>query len=109
MARETLDVGKTVDMASLVQIKNILSSQKERLFKEYHVAGLAVFGSFTRNEQREDSDVDILVEFSAPVGMEFIDLANDLERILNRKVSLVSKNGIKSKYLSVIQSQLSYV
>ena len=70
---------------------------------------MAVFGSFARNEQREDSDVDILVEFSVPVGMEFIDLADDLEGILNRKVDLVSKGGIKPKYLAAIQNQLSYV
>ena len=96
-------------MTTLVQIKNVLASNKDRLFKEYHVANMAVFGSFARNEQREDSDVDILVEFAAPVGMEFIDLADDLEEILNRKVDLVSKNGVKPKYLAVIQKQLSYV
>ena len=93
----------------MVQIKNVLASNKDRLFKEYHVANMAVFGSFARNEQREDSDVDILVEFAAPVGMEFIDLADDLEEILNRKVDLVSKNGVKPKYLAVIQKQLIYV
>ena len=96
-------------MTSLLQIKEALASNKDRLFKQYHLANMAVFGSFARNEQREDSDVDILVEFSVPVGMEFIDLADDLEEILHRKVDLVSKGGIKPKYLAIIQKQLSYV
>lgn len=96
-------------MISLNQIKSLLSSNRDRLFREYPLANMAVFGSFARNEQREDSDVDILVEFKTPVGMEFIDLADDLEGILHRKVDLVSKNGIKPKYFAVIQNQLSYV
>lgn len=96
-------------MTSLIQIKNALVSNKERLFKQYHLANMAVFGSFARNEQRDDSDVDILVEFSSPVGVEFLDLADDLEKMLHRKVDLVSRNGIKPKYMAVIQSQLDYV
>ena len=50
MAREALGIGKTVDMVSLIQIKNILSSQRERLFKKYHVASMAVFGSHRKPE-----------------------------------------------------------
>ena len=49
---------------------------------------MAIFGSYARGEQRMDSDVDVLVEFNAPIGMRFIDLANDLETILQTKVDL---------------------
>ena len=104
---DILNEGET--MTSLNHIKSVLSLNRDRLFKQYPLANMAIFGSFARNEQREDSDVDILVEFNAPVGIEFIDLADDLERILNRKVDLVSKQGVKPNYLAVIQNQLSYV
>ena len=67
-----------------------------------------MFGSYARNEQRNDSDVDILVEFSSPVGIEFIDLGNYLERILKLRVDLVSRNGIKPQYFSQISCDLRY-
>lgn len=75
----------------------------------FKVKKLAVFGSYARNEQRSDSDVDILVEFNAPVGVEFIDLGNYLERILNLRVDIVSRDGIKPKYFREIESDLKYV
>ena len=43
------------------------------------------------------------------MGIEFIDLAGELEAILHRKVDLVSKNGIKPKYLEEIKKDLVYV
>jgi predicted nucleotidyltransferase len=54
-------------------------------------------------------DIDILVEFRKPIGIEFIDLADELEEILKLKVDLVSKKGIKDKYLKSIETELEYV
>lgn len=70
---------------------------------------MAIFGSYSRREQNESSDLDILVEFSDKIGIRFIDLANDLEQIVGFKVDLVSKKGIKEKYLESINSDLIYV
>lgn len=96
-------------MSSLIQIQKTLSSHKAEFFDLFRVKNLAVFGSYARNEQRKDSDVDILVEFDSPVGIEFIDLGNYLERILNLRVDLVSRNGIKPQYLKRIKGDLKYV
>lgn len=96
-------------MESINQVKDKIHSVKDRLVNKYHLKNIAVFGSFVRNEQTENSDIDILVEFSRPVGIEFIDLAEELEGILNRRVDLVSKTGMKKKYFDVIQNELSYV
>ena len=96
-------------MRNLVDIKNILVKHKQRLSEKYGLSRLAVFGSYSSGRQREDSDVDIMVEFKKPVGIEFIDLANELEKILNIKVDLVSKNGIREQYLREIEQELSYV
>jgi predicted nucleotidyltransferase len=79
---------------SLKQIKDALFSQKTLLYEKYHVKKLAVFGSYSRNEQKKNSDLDLLVEFDSPVGIEFIDLANYLEGLLKIRVDLVSRNGI---------------
>jgi uncharacterized protein len=96
-------------MTDLNDIQQTLSAHKAELIALFRVKTLAVFGSFARHEQRVDSDVDILVEFTSPVGIEFIDLGNHLERLLNRRVDLVSRNGIKPKYFKQIQSDLRYV
>ncbi|MBI4930945.1 MAG: nucleotidyltransferase family protein [Bacteroidetes bacterium] len=96
-------------MKSLADIKNILTRNKQQLYDKYGVMALAVFGSYGRGQQREDSDVDILVEFKKPIGLEFIDLATELEKILNKKVDLVSKNGIKAQYMREIEQDINYV
>ena len=96
-------------MTSLIQIQKTLSAHKAEFSDRFAVKNLAVFGSYARNEQRSDSDVDILVEFTSPVGIEFIDLGNYLERILDLRVDLVSRNGIKPQYFREIEGDLKYV
>jgi hypothetical protein len=96
-------------MRTLQEIKNTLSSHKHRLFNDYPIKSMAIFGSYSRKEQTDSSDLDILVEFSDRIGIRFIDLADDLEEIVGFKVDLVSKKGIKEKYLKSIDSELTYV
>jgi uncharacterized protein len=96
-------------MKSLIQIQDKLTSHKGELFQRYHIKNMAIFGSYARNEQKKTSDVDILVEFNSPVGVEFIDLANYLEGLLKIRVDLVSRKGIKPKYYREIESDLKYV
>lgn len=82
-------------MKSLIQIKTELAFDKDELFQKFQIKNLAIFGSYARNEQKANSDLDILVEFNSPVGVEFIDLANYLESVLNINVDLVSRKGLK--------------
>jgi uncharacterized protein len=86
-----------------------LKANKEEFIRKYHLKSLGIFGSFSREDFKEFSDVDILVDFDQPVGIEFIDLANELEEILKRKVDLVSRNGVKPGYLKEIEKDLIYV
>lgn len=77
--------------------------------QKYHVRTLGLFGSVVRNDFSAASDIDILVDFIQPIGIEFIDLAELLENRLKRKIDLVSKNGIKEKYFKAIEKELVYV
>jgi hypothetical protein len=70
---------------------------------------MAIFGSYSRREQNDSSDLDILVEFKDKIGIRFVDLAEEIEELVGFKVDLVSKNGIKEKYLKAINSDLIYV
>lgn len=96
-------------MASLNDIKDILKNNKQRLAHKYGLSLMAIFGSYGRGQQTEKSDIDILVDFNKPIGIEFIDLANELEKLLKTKVDLVSKNGVKPYYLKQIEQELNYV
>jgi predicted nucleotidyltransferase len=96
-------------MSYLSDIKDHLIAQKPELVKRYNISSLGLFGSVVRDDFRPSSDIDIIVSFSAPIGIEFIDLADDLERLLHRKVDLVSRNGIKDKYFKAIESDIVYV
>jgi predicted nucleotidyltransferase len=96
-------------MKSLHEIKLVLSNHKNKLFAKYPIKSLAIFGSVARNEQTEISDLDILVDLNGKIGIRFIDLADEIEVITGLKVDLVSKKGIKDKYLKAITSELIYV
>ena len=79
------------------------------LTKKYNIKTLALFGSYSRNEANTKSDVDLMVDFAKPIGIGFIDLADELEKILHLKVDLVSRNGIAAKYYKAIEQELIYV
>jgi len=96
-------------MTTLETIKNRLSEHKRRLSIRYGISNIAIFGSYARNQQTPESDIDILVEFKKPIGAEFIDLADELETLLSQKVDLVSKGGLKQRYLNAIEKELLYV
>jgi len=96
-------------MLTLESAKKILSSNKSMLQKKYPLKSIGVFGSFSRQEQTSKSDIDVLVEFSKPVGFEFLDLADELEKLLNHKVDLVSRDAIKPRLLKYVEEDLIYV
>lgn len=96
-------------MKSLEEIKSSIGNEKQHLFAKYPIKSLAIFGSYARMEQHDESDVDILVEFDDNIGIRFIDLADEIESITGIKIDLVSKNGIKERYLDAIKSDLIYV
>lgn len=84
-------------MKTLQEIKSLLEENKQQLYAKYPIESIAIFGSYSRNEQSKLSDIDIMIEFNDDIGIRFIDLADELEDLLGVKVDLVSKNGIKER------------
>ena len=87
----------------------ILSQLKPELKQKYFVNSIGLFGSVVRDDFNEKSDIDIIVDFSKPIGIEFIDLADYIESKLRKRVDLVSRNGVKPKYFHQIESEIIYV
>lgn len=96
-------------MDALSDIVKILKELKPELTDKYHVSSIGLFGSIVRDDFTVNSDVDIIVDFSQPVGIEFIDLANLIEDRIGKPVDLVSKNGVKPRYFEEIASEILYV
>jgi predicted nucleotidyltransferase len=79
------------------QILELLKSHKRQL-KKYGIASLFIFGSVARDQGRENSDVDILVDFEKPVGLfEYARLKMYLEEILGREVDLVTPEALRKE------------
>ena len=77
------------------EIKNILSENKE-ILKRYKVRSIVLFGSYVRNEQKKDSDIDFLVEFEQDTYSNFVNLIFALENLFKKKVAVVSTEDLSS-------------
>jgi uncharacterized protein len=75
----------------------LLILQKELPFLRatYGVEKIALFGSFALASAGENSDIDLLVKLSRPLGFEFIQLADYLEEKLGRKVDLITLDSLE--------------
>ncbi|MDI6895765.1 nucleotidyltransferase family protein [Methanocella conradii] len=84
-------------MKSLEEIRSILEKHKEEIREKYGVVILGIFGSFARGEEREDSDIDILIELESPIGLKFFELWDELEKLLGYEVDLVRKKFLREE------------
>ena len=89
-------------------IIHTLQGNMDALKAKYAIESVGLFGSYSRDEQNDFSDIDLIVSFTEPVGMELIDLSFELEDILKNIVDLVSTQGIKQKYLDAIKQDIIY-
>lgn len=87
-----------MNMKDITEIKKIINKQKPFLKKKFKVKSISVFGSYVKNEQNLDSDIDFLVEFSKTIDLiKFIELEHYLSDIIGLKVDLVMKSALKPR------------
>lgn len=101
---------KKTTMSRTLQLGNaqVDESILADLCRRYRVRELSFFGSAARGEMRPDSDIDMLVEFLPGADIDLVDYAGfmlDLSRLLERKVDLVSKGGLKPQIRASILEQ----
>jgi len=97
-------------MNHLRQYLDTISKLKPELEAKYSVNSIGLFGSVVGDDfSASESDLDIIVDFKRPVGIEFIELADYLEKILKRKVDLVSRKGVRPQYFKAIEPEIIYV
>lgn len=93
-------------MKSRQEIVEILRGARPELARDYGVERLALFGSYARGDAREQSDVDVLVEFDASLGLRFVDLAERIEELLGLPTDVVSRRAISPRHWPAIEREL---
>lgn len=97
-------------MKAIDRMLDKIKNHKSELCKEYPIKQIGVFGSYLRGEERPDSDVDVLVEFTKPVDLfRFLDLEEKLSELFGKKVDLVSKKALKPYIGKQILKEVRYV
>lgn len=86
-----------------------LRQHQPELKKKYPVSRLGLFGSYARGEATPKSDIDIAVEISAPMGLNFIAMADEIESLFGIKTDVVTKRSIKAEYLQSVEKDIVYV
>lgn len=96
-------------MKTLQEIKAKLTEIKPILQAKYPLKSIAIFGSYARNEQTENSDVDIVVDIDSAIGFGFFRLADEIEGHLGIKTDVATTKAIKPRYFELIKEDLIYV
>jgi uncharacterized protein len=92
-------------MLTQSEILQTLKELQPILKRDFAVEKIGVFGSYATNRQNETSDIDILVEFSKPIGWKYLTLEMFLQDIFKTKVDLVTNNALKHQIKDSIKKQ----
>jgi predicted nucleotidyltransferase len=83
-------------MSTKEEIVSLLKKELPHLKTIFGVKRIGIFGSYSKDVQKEDSDVDLIVEFERPIGLKFFELSEYMEKLLGKKVDILTPAGIKS-------------
>jgi predicted nucleotidyltransferase len=97
-------------MADRKKILQQLKKVKPVLQRDFGLTEIALFGSSAREENRADSDIDLLIDLSKNTSSDFFNVAFQLKDLFYPvKVDIVTRKGVKPAYLKSIEKDLIYV
>lgn len=85
-------------MKTRADIIDIINEIKPELRSRFKVKNIGIFGSYARGEEKENSDVDILVELEEPLGLDLVELIYLLEERIGEKVDMVTSKSLRSEF-----------
>jgi len=97
---------------NLEEVKEVLARHRGELREKFKVKEIGIFGSYVKGEQREVSDLDILVEFEEDAKLSLLDVVGleiELSDLLGVKVDLVEKKNLKPYIGQRILREVTYV
>lgn len=77
------------------EVMQVLKDELPLLRERYGITRIALFGSFAQGSPRHDSEVDIVVDTSRPLGLKFFELSDYLSARLGRMIDLITFNMLK--------------
>ncbi len=92
-----------------IEIEQKLKEIKPVLTEQFHVTEIGYFGSYAIQQHTDQSDLDLLVAFSKPVGWSFFTLEKFLEQTLGIPIDLVTKDALKKPIKAEILNQVIYI
>jgi uncharacterized protein len=96
-------------MRQSIDIETKLLELKPVLSERFHVSKIGYFGSYAAGGQTEKSDLDLLVEFSQPIGWEFFALEKFLEQEFGLNIDLVTQDALRERIKRPILNQVKYI
>jgi hypothetical protein len=89
-----------------METMDLLRSHIQDIKASFAVKWIGIFGSFSRGEQKESSDIDIRVEFEKPTFRNFMDLSFYLQDLFGRKVDLVTIKGLHPRIRPFVEKDV---
>jgi len=89
------------------EIIDILKKHRE-LLRKYRVKRIGLFGSFSRDEFTNQSDIDFIVDFEEKTFDNFMDLSFALEDLFNRKIDLLTDKAISPRILPFVKNDIQW-
>ena len=93
-------------MLSEQEIQTLLRARKEYLRQKYGVRRIGLFGSCARGEGGSESDIDLLVEFERPIGLDVMALMDELEAMFGKKVDLLTPVGLENIRIDAVREDI---
>ena len=97
-------------MKTFEEIKKVLQKHREEFREQYGLKEIGIFGSYVKGEQKEKSDIDMLIELEKPIGfVRFMRLENALSQLLGVRVEMVTRKALKPHIGKRILQDVKYV
>lgn len=91
------------------EIKNRIRNNSD-ILRKYHVNKIGIFGSYVKETQKPESDIDLVVDFSDSVTLfQYVHLVDSITGFLNQKVDLVTVDGIKPMIKEKVLKEVEWV
>jgi predicted nucleotidyltransferase len=100
-----------MDICTTLNLFSMFDKKSKQLIMTYFetqpVLKAYLFGSYARNEATETSDIDLLIEldYSQPIGLEFVQMQFDLQKIKKKKVDLITERGLSKHIRPYIEAE----
>ncbi len=95
------------------RLLSLLREHQPYLMEKFNVNRIGIFGSYAKGLASDSSDIDVVVELNSPIGFRFMELCEYLESVLERKVDVLTSEGVKQIRLpdiaKSIEKEITYV